>query len=79
MFSYVSLEHRVPAKQHPLRRVRALFDQALSQLSDEFDALYADSGRPSIPPEQLLRALLLQALEEAEIAWAAGRDVVAAE
>ena len=61
LFSYVSLEARVP-KNHPLRRIRTLFDQVLDGLSGEFDRLYADSGRPSIPPEKLLRALLLQAL-----------------
>lgn len=61
LFSYVSLEARVP-NNHPLRRIRTLFDQVLDGLSGEFDRLYADSGRPSIPPEKLLRALLLQAL-----------------
>jgi transposase len=61
MFSYVSLEERIPA-DHPLRPVRAMVDRALIALSPRFDALYADWGRPSIPPEQLLRALLLQVL-----------------
>jgi transposase len=61
MFSYVSLEERIPA-DHPLRPVRATVDRALVALSPRFDALYADDGRPSIPPEQLLRALLLQVL-----------------
>jgi transposase len=61
MFSYVSLEERIPA-DHPLRPMRAMVDRALAALSPAFDALYADSGRPSIPPEQLLRALLLQVL-----------------
>ena len=56
LFSYVSCEARVP-KDHPLR----LVDQALTVLSPAFDQLYADHGRPSIPPEKLLRALLLQA------------------
>jgi transposase len=60
LFSYVSLEDRVPA-EHPLRAIRTLVNEALGSLSREFDALYADSGRPSIPPEQLLRAMLLQA------------------
>ncbi len=59
MFSYVSLEQRVPA-DHPLRAVRKLADSVLRSLSAEFDALYADSGRPSIAPEYILRALLLQ-------------------
>src|SRR6202163_23537 len=61
MFSYVSLEERIPA-DHPLRPVRTMVDRALGALSLRFDALYADGGRPSIPPEQLLRALLLQVL-----------------
>jgi transposase len=59
MFSYVSLEHRVPA-DHPLRAVRKLTDAVLRSLSAELDAQYADSGRPSIAPEYILRALLLQ-------------------
>src|SRR6202166_5118669 len=59
MFSYVSLEQRVPA-DHPLRAVRKLTDAGLGTLSPEFDALYAASGRPSIAPEYILRALLLQ-------------------
>lgn len=61
MFSYVSMEKRVP-RDHPLRRIRAMTDTALRQMSPQFDALYARLGRPSIPPERLLRALLLQAL-----------------
>src|SRR5450759_151919 len=61
MFSYVSMEKRVP-RNHPLRRVRAMTDAALQRMSPEFDAMYACMGRPSIPPERLLRALLLQAL-----------------
>ena len=61
LFSYVSPEQRVPA-DHPLRRVRQLTDAALTQLSPRFAAIYADGGRPSIPPEQLLRALVLQLL-----------------
>jgi transposase len=59
MFSYVSLEQRVPA-DHPLREVRKVTDTVLRSLSAEFDALYAESGRPSIAPEYILRALLLQ-------------------
>ena len=61
MFSYISLEERVP-KEHPLRRIRAMVDSALKELSPEFEALYSKVGRPSIPPEKLLRALLLQVL-----------------
>lgn len=59
MFRYVSLEQRVP-QDHPLRAVHKLTDVALRTLSPESDALYADSGRPSIAPEYILRALLLQ-------------------
>jgi transposase len=61
MFSYVSLEDRIPA-DHPLRPIRALVDRVLGALSPTFEALYAEGGRPSIPPELLLRALLLQVL-----------------
>lgn len=60
MFSYIGLEERIP-KNHPLRGMRALVDEVLKGLSSEFDALYSKVGRPSIPPERLLRALLLQA------------------
>src|SRR6266436_5464915 len=59
-FSYVRLEARI-ASDHPLRAVRALVDEALTGLSRDFNKLYARDGRPSIPPERLLRALLLQA------------------
>jgi transposase len=61
MFSYVSLEERVP-QDHPLRAVRRITDRALERLSPRFGTLYVKFGRPSIPPEKLLRALLLQAL-----------------
>ena len=61
MFSYLSPEQRVPA-DHPLRAVRALTDEALQTMSRRFASLYATTGRPAIPPEQLLRALLLQVL-----------------
>jgi transposase len=60
LFSYVSCEGRVP-RDHPLRRILALVDAALADLSGAFAQLYAPIGRPSIPPEKLLRALLLQA------------------
>src|SRR5215469_5330943 len=59
MFSYVSLEQRVPS-DHPLRGVRTVTDAVLQSLNAELDELYADSGRPSIAPEYILRALLLQ-------------------
>ena len=61
VFSYVSLEQRVPS-QHPLRQIRRMVDKALGELSGRFEELYATTGRPSIAPEKLLRALLLQAL-----------------
>jgi len=60
LFSYVDLEARVP-KTHPLRVIRDLANEALAILAGEFSALYAATGRPSIPPEKLLRAMLLQA------------------
>src|SRR5690349_25025230 len=60
MFSYVSCEQRVPF-DHPLRAILPIVDAALVALSPEFQKLYAVNGRPSIPPERLLRALLLQA------------------
>ena len=61
MFSYLSPEQRV-RKDHPLRAVRAMTDGILGSMSALFDAMYADFGRPSIPPEKLLRAQLLQML-----------------
>jgi transposase len=61
MFSYLSPEERVPAK-HPLRPIRLMVDDALKALSPAFACLYSGFGRPSIPPEKLLRALLLQVL-----------------
>lgn len=59
MFVYVSAEQRVPA-DHPLRVIRRMVDESLREMSPEFDGLYSRIGRPSIPPERLLRALLLQ-------------------
>lgn len=61
MWSYVSQEQRIPA-DHPLRPIRKMVDQVLDRLSPRFDKLYSKVGRPSIPPERLLRALLLQML-----------------
>jgi transposase len=61
MFSYVSTERRVP-KSHPLRPIRAMVNQALRQMSEDFDLMYSTIGRPSIPPERLMRASLLQML-----------------
>ncbi len=61
LFSYVSLEERIPA-EHPLRGVRALLDEALASMSRDFARVYAEGGRASIPPERLVRALTLQIL-----------------
>jgi transposase len=61
MFSYVSPEARVPAN-HPLRPIRVMVDEVLKGLSRSFGRMYIDWGRPSIAPEKLLRALLLQVL-----------------
>ena len=61
MLSLVSTEDRVP-KGHPLRRIKQLADEALKKLSSTFDAMYASTGRRSIPPENLLKATLLMAL-----------------
>jgi transposase len=61
MFSYLSPEERVPAS-HPLRRIRTMVDEGLNALSPAFKRMYSTFGRPSIPPEKLLRALLLQVL-----------------
>jgi transposase len=61
MWSYVSQEQRIPA-DHPLRPIRKMVDEILDRLSPRFDQLYSKVGRPSIPPERLLRALLLQVL-----------------
>lgn len=61
LFSYVSPEQRVPA-DHPLRPIRQMTDRVLATLSRTFTTMYSDIGRPSIPPEKLLRALLLQVL-----------------
>ena len=61
LFSYVDLEDRIPAR-HPLRKIRQVVNDALASLDDEFDRLYVDFGRPSIPPERLIRASLIQIL-----------------
>lgn len=61
LFSYVDVEERIPAR-HPLRKIRQVVNDALASLDAEFEALYIDFGRPSIPPERLIRASLLQIL-----------------
>lgn len=58
-FSYKSIEDRIP-EDHPIRTLKLLVDDVLARLSPDFDRLYSHTGRPSIPPEQLLRALLVQ-------------------
>lgn len=60
LFSYVDLEARV-RRNHPLRAIREIVNEALVALAEDFTALYSPIGRPSIPPEKLLRAMLLQA------------------
>ena len=59
MFSYVSLEERIP-QDYPLRPIRKAVNEIFRAMNQDFDGLYAQTGRPSIPPERLLRALLLQ-------------------
>lgn len=61
MFSYVSLEDRIP-KSHPLRKLRFLVDTVLATMDREFESVYAKTARPSVPPERLLKAMLLQIL-----------------
>ena len=61
LFSYGSIEDRIP-EDHPLRAIRAMVDEALKEMSVRFDQIYGDQGRPSIAPERLIRALLLQML-----------------
>ena len=61
MFSYVTMEQRIPAN-HPMRRIRAMADRALETMDAVFDDLYSETGRPSIAPERLLRAQLLMIL-----------------
>jgi transposase len=61
LFSYVDLDERIPPR-HPLRKIRQVVNDALASLDGEFEALYTDFGRPSIPPERLIRASLLQIL-----------------
>jgi transposase len=61
LFSYVDLEERIPAR-HPLRKIRQVVNEALASLDGEFEALYTDFGRPSIAPERLIRASLIQIL-----------------
>ncbi len=61
LFSYVDLDERIPP-QHPLRKIRRVVNDALASLNGDFDQLYADFGRPSIAPERLIRASLIQIL-----------------
>jgi len=68
MLAFVDLEERVPTA-HPLRTIKRLADEALADLSPTFDSMYAKDGRPSIPPERLLKASLLIALYSGTCAW----------
>src|SRR5665213_2733990 len=61
MFSYVTLEQRIPS-DHPLRSIRGMTDRALERMNGKFDDLYSATGRPSIAPERLIRGLLLEVL-----------------
>lgn len=61
MFSYISLDERIPSS-HPIRKIRQVVDVALDAMESDFQTLYSDNGRPSIPPERLLRAQMLQIL-----------------
>ena len=61
LFSYVDLEGRISAR-HPLRKIRQVVNDALASLDEDFDRLYVDFGRPSIAPERLIRASLIQIL-----------------
>ena len=61
MYSYIPLEKRVPAN-HPLRKLKEIIDSVLEEMDKDFDALYSHTGRPSIPPEMLLKSLFLQIL-----------------
>jgi transposase len=66
LFSYIDLEDRVRA-DHPLRSIREIGNAALAALSGDFAALYSGMGQPSVPPEKLLRAMLLQVLSERQL------------
>ena len=68
LFCYVQREDRIPAN-HPLRQIRQMVDQVLGSMNDLFDGLYSRVGRPSIPPEHLLRASLLQVLYTIRSEW----------
>jgi hypothetical protein len=68
IFSYVSPEQRVRA-DHPLRAIRVMTDRVFAELSPRFTKMYSDIGRPSIPPEQLLRALVLQSPAPFQNRW----------
>jgi transposase len=68
LFSYVRLEERI-AKDHPLRAIRSRVDEALGLMNERLDSIYSDFGRPSIPPELLLRATLPQAFFSVRSEW----------
>src|SRR5260370_25759 len=78
MFSYISAERRVPG-DHPLRAIRAMVDLALSNMGSQFETMYAKVGRPSIPPEKLLRADVAKTFFAEVLAQARDRDLLSAE
>ena len=75
LFSYVDLEERIPPR-HPLRKIRQGVNDALASLDADFETLYTDFGRPSIPPERRIRASLLQILFSVRLARALADVVV---
>jgi transposase len=68
LFNYVDLEERIPPR-HPLRKIRQVINDALASLDADFEALHTDFARPSIPPERLIRASLLQILFSIRFEW----------
>jgi transposase len=74
VFSYIGIEERIP-KDHPIRKLRVLVDAALKSMDRTFDALYAKTGRPSIPPERLLRALMERMDYDLLFRWFAGLNI----
>ncbi|MBN1291472.1 MAG: IS5 family transposase [Candidatus Latescibacteria bacterium] len=61
LYSYIPIEKRIPAK-HPLRKIKEIIDGALEEINEDIDALYSHTGRPSIPPEMILKSIVLQVL-----------------
>src|SRR6267143_1638442 len=78
LFSYVSLEARVP-RNHPLRKMREMVDEALEGLSSDFDEMYSRMGRPSIPPEHLLEQEISRKFFEQILKQAKKRQILSSE